>query len=118
MDKQLDPQLSRLFSNYAPAFEATAFIAQVNSALDRAERHSRWRSASGWAAIALIVGSVAVFASGPLGQLLAFTDSKALSAGLSLVSLSPISMTPLNVTLLTAVVGLLLHRRIRAMFAL
>jgi hypothetical protein len=114
MNEQLDPKLSRLFSSYAPEFESSAFLVKMHSALDRAERRARWRFAVGWMVIAFVVGALAVFASGPLAKLVALTDHTAMS----LASRLTLSITPLNLTLVTALVGLCLHRRIRAMLAL
>jgi hypothetical protein len=119
MNEQLDPQLSRLFSNYAPALESSAFLAQLQLALDRAEHRARWRMAAGWSAIAIIAGAVAFIAGGPLADLIALTDHTALSLESRLAfSLTPLWLTPLNLTLVTALVALCLHKRIRALLAL
>jgi hypothetical protein len=114
MNEQLDPELSRLFSSYAPEFESSDFLAKMQRALDRAERRACWRIAIGSTVIAIVAGVAAVFASGPLGKLVALTDH----TSLLLESQLALWLTPLNLTLLTALVGLCLHRRIRAMLAL
>ncbi len=55
MNKELDPKLSRLFADYAPAIESSVFLARMQTALDLEECRARWRFAIGWTAVALLM---------------------------------------------------------------
>jgi hypothetical protein len=113
MNEQLDPQLTRMFTDYAPALESSEFLAQLQQALDRSQRRAWWRSAVSWTAIASVVAGVSIMAGGPLGRLVAATGH----AASALEPQLPVSITPLNATLLAILVGLCLHRRIRSLLA-
>ncbi len=121
MYEPLDPQLSQLFSNYSPTLDAT-FLAQLQAALDSSERRARWRVAASWTAVVVMAGTVATLASGPLESLAAVVNTAARNTLAettvemqSMQMLVPFSITPLTLTLVTALIALFLHRRIRAM---
>ncbi len=114
MNRELDPQLSRLFADYAPEIDSSSFLAQLRARLDREQRHARWRSAIGWSAGATLLLVVAVFATKPLGLAMTAASQRFASLETSL----PVAPTPLNVSLIVVFICLCLHRRIRAMLTL